>query len=96
MSELVQDKDYLKYLKYKMKYTKLKKEMEGGAGKYLPSLSLPSLPSIFSTKAKLIDTQKNIRGLIADIKTNKVIYERDEIEINKLLSIKKKKNVMQK
>ena len=51
MSELVQDKDYLKYLKYKMKYTKLKKEMEGG-GKYLPSL-----PSIFSTKAKLIDTQ---------------------------------------
>ena len=92
MSELVHDKDYLKYLKYKMKYTKLKKEMEGGVGKYFPSLSLPTADEkINETRRKHIaGLQKYIDEIEEEIKKHeKTVEQMEETKIAKILSLKK-------
>jgi len=93
MSELVQDKDYLKYLKYKMKYTKLKKEMEGGAGKYFPKFP-PKLTAdekiTESGRKHLAELQKYINEINEEIeKHKKTVKQMEETKKAKILSLKK-------
>ena len=93
MSELVQDKDYLKYLKYKMKYTKLKKEMEGGAGKYFPTFP-PKLTAdekiTESGRKYFAELQKYINEIEEEIeKHKKTVKQMEETKIAKILSLKK-------
>ena len=93
MSELVQDKDYLKYLKYKMKYTKLKKEMEGGAGKYFPKF--PPKPSAEgkiteSGRKYFAELQKYINEIEEEIKKHeKTVKQMEETKKAKILSLEK-------
>lgn len=86
MSGLVEDKDYLKYLKYKMKYQKLKAEIEGGA-----PLFFSKFPFISTSKPQSVinSSDKIIKDIIDEIEKNRKIYDKYIKKIGELLSKKK-------